>query len=747
MSEIKRNLPNDQYQAAIGANSPSSLNTYATIADILGSGGNRVISGNASYSGTGFIYDVSALTYIIQGTLYASAATQVTLGASDPTFDRIDIIAADTGGNVIVIAGTPAAVPSPPAVDNLTQVAVTFVVVGAGTTSPTVTIVDIYDENLQVVGGEWNTSTTSGNVVLNDTTDPYQGTIHIGTTGNFGTNSNITLAPAAPYTLNGGQLTFWLKAKTSMIAGASYINVGLFVGGSLEGNFIKIGGGPGIDYGFDTAITGTYQLVTIPIADFNVTVADIDDLRFFTGIGPATAEFDLDVVRIEEAVPTPGPNPIYLPDLADVDDNILPPTTTNADDGRLLHYSNETKEWVADDIVTHGTLVLNTHSDGAQTGVGGYGIAGQIKKGNPVYLTTAGITDDLQEVGIADASDPNKMPVIGFAAEDILVATTDAKHVIKFGKIQGIDTSGSSAINADSPTVWTVGQDLYMSAIQGKLTSQRPQGTTIVQKVAKVLKIGSTDGSLMIINSARAAGLPNLTNGNIWIGNASAHPVETTLPTAGHVIEDEGTPLTQRPTIDFQGAGVTVTDDAGNNQTVVTVSGGGGGGGWNPPKSSLEDWTRGNTAALTTAANGDLYFFFVENTGAPGGVPDPQITTKFHLGKENGLDYDGSNLALRLHNQLFILNGVGGDNVRWEVEYIFLLDGDDGVNKASTTFTFDVDYSTRTVANGLYTDVITGITGVAGAKELRIWLRRKNTDAADTYNQDVDFFGIDLIKV
>lgn len=37
------------------------------------------------------------------------------------------------------------------------------------------------------------------------------------------------------------------------------------------------------------------------------------------------------------------------------------------------------------------------------------------------------------------------------------------------------------------------------------------------------------------------------------------------------VIHDEGTPLQQRPSIDFVGDGVAVTDDAGNNKTVVTI--------------------------------------------------------------------------------------------------------------------------------------------------------------------------------
>lgn len=42
----------------------------------------------------------------------------------------------------------------------------------------------------------------------------------------------------------------------------------------------------------------------------------------------------------------------------------------------------------------------------------------------------------------------------------------------------------------------------------------------------------------------------------------------------GHVIEDEGTPLTQRTKLNFVGAGVTVSDDSGDDASVVTIPAG-----------------------------------------------------------------------------------------------------------------------------------------------------------------------------
>ncbi len=46
---------------------------------------------------------------------------------------------------------------------------------------------------------------------------------------------------------------------------------------------------------------------------------------------------------------------------------------------------------------------------------------------------------------------------------------------------------------------------------------------------------------------------------------------------SGHVIEDEGTPLTERKKLNFVGAGVVVTDDAGDDASDVTITGGAGG--------------------------------------------------------------------------------------------------------------------------------------------------------------------------
>jgi hypothetical protein len=198
-----------------------------------------------------------------------------------------------------------------------------------------------------------------------------------------------------------------------------------------------------------------------------------------------------------------------LNDLLDVETQ-LPVSPTAADDGRMLFYDFDVNLWVSDDTVNHGTVVINTRSDEGVT----------IDKGTPVYLT-GGFVDDVHLVGIADADDPTKMPVIGFAGEDIL--TTGSKHVITFGKLQGVDTTSGGAISGGES--WSAGTILYISTTGGTLTQYRPTGSnTQIQRIAQVLRVDNTGGQLFVFNTARSAGLPNLTDGYVWLGNSNNQP-------------------------------------------------------------------------------------------------------------------------------------------------------------------------------------------------------------------------------
>jgi len=147
-TKITRDLPNNAYEAAVNADNPSAINPYATVNELPApSSGNQLISGGASYSGTGLLFNVSVLVYTIAGIEYTTAATDVTLVVGDPSNGRFDAIVAtlDVNDNPIVevVQGTPGVTPSTPTIGP-DQVLVQYVLVGANATTPNITTEYVY---------------------------------------------------------------------------------------------------------------------------------------------------------------------------------------------------------------------------------------------------------------------------------------------------------------------------------------------------------------------------------------------------------------------------------------------------------------------------------------------------------------------------------------------------------------------------------------------------------------------------
>mgnify|MGYP006921296701 CR=1 FL=1 len=68
------------------------------------------------------------------------------------------------------------------------------------------------------------------------------------------------------------------------------------------------------------------------------------------------------------------------------------------------------------------------------------------------------------------------------------------------------------------------------------------------------------------------ATLQNRTQLLVQIASTRTNSSSSSAGSGGHIIQDEGVSLTQRSKLNFVGAGVTVTDDAGNDATLVTIS-------------------------------------------------------------------------------------------------------------------------------------------------------------------------------
>lgn len=138
------------------------------------------------------------------------------------------------------------------------------------------------------------------------------------------------------------------------------------------------------------------------------------------------------------------------------------------------------------------------------------GEATSISKGTPLYVS--GSVGAASVVYRADASIPSKMPVIYVAADNIASGNTGRGIVL--GLIKGVNTTGYPA-----------GTEIFV-APGGGWTSTRPTGSNIVQLLGIITKEGA--GGQGIILNPGPFNLPNLTSGNVWVGNNNSIPTPTT---------------------------------------------------------------------------------------------------------------------------------------------------------------------------------------------------------------------------
>lgn len=93
---------------------------------------------------------------------------------------------------------------------------------------------------------------------------------------------------------------------------------------------------------------------------------------------------------------------------------------------------------------------------------------------------------------------------------------------------------------------------------------------------ASVSLTSDVTGTLAQGNGGTGAGALNCAAGERLTSNGTVYSCSAVVTQAYTTVEDEATPLTQRSTVNFTGAGVSCSDSGG--KTVCTISGGGGGG-------------------------------------------------------------------------------------------------------------------------------------------------------------------------
>jgi len=206
--------------------------------------------------------------------------------------------------------------------------------------------------------------------------------------------------------------------------------------------------------------------------------------------------------------------------------------------------------------------------------------ASTIEKGKFVYISGYNTLNSYIEVSLADNTSASTMPAFGITMEAISAGSTG--KVLQQGKMTGLNTDGIAE-----------GTILYVGT-SGDWVTTKPTGTALIQNVGLVLKDNASDGHIHVGGSGRSNDIPNIPDGKIWIGNASAVPTAVT-PSGDVTISNAGVTTVTDLTISSEAQGdilyfngtnwvrlpagtsgkVLQTNGTGANPSWETASGGG----------------------------------------------------------------------------------------------------------------------------------------------------------------------------
>jgi hypothetical protein len=245
--------------------------------------GNALISGGGVAQDTGLNIVVSAAEYRIQGVGYTSPQAALSLAAADGTNPRIDVVALNAAGAAVIITGTAAATPAKPDVDPTTQLELTFLVVAAAASAPTVVKTNIYLENTEYT-----------------MTNPRSGTKDIEATAMVATDYFQAQAGGNLDLANYNNLVFFIRSKASW-PNQKQLTITARATGVTVGSPITFKHG---SFGFDSSITGSYQAVVIPCNLFGADGQSVNQIRWTCQGGGAAIGFYMDDVSFQGGIST-----------------------------------------------------------------------------------------------------------------------------------------------------------------------------------------------------------------------------------------------------------------------------------------------------------------------------------------------------------------------------------------------------------------------------------------------------------
>jgi hypothetical protein len=442
--------------------------------------GTFLVSGGGVTWISGLTFKVSAATYYLDGVLFSSPETNVTLPAADPSLSRIDTIIVNSSSVATSVQGQAAAPPFQPSLDPTTQLGLTSVLITAGATTPGATNTLIYDEN---TGGptEWNATASAGTLNKNSTNNPNTGVKDIEGTSVVLGDQVTFVKPSGTIDLQ-GQDTFVLNVRVKSAWPANKrIRVLWLTGATQRGQFVDVRNG---DFGFNSATTGVYQQIVIPVTQFAVPVgAGVDTLIVRIVGGGANVGFYWDTISLQAGVTPPPVTVLPAAPIGSIQINQdgthfggLSPAT---DDAVLIANGTAWQTKVLpnclDTAGQHLNYTASTNSFSCGTTTGGSGTVTSIATTSPITggtITTTGTIACATCTTSAAALTANQLVIgagsQGMAALGSLGTTTTVLHgnaggAPTFGAVNlANDVTGNLSVNnlnsgtgATSSTYWS----------------------------------------------------------------------------------------------------------------------------------------------------------------------------------------------------------------------------------------------------------------------------------------------------
>jgi hypothetical protein len=276
-----------------------------------------------------------------------------------------------------------------------------------------------------------------------------------------------------------------------------------------------------------------------------------------------------------------------------------------------------------------------------------------ITKGQAVYIS--GISGEVPVVSLADADDTAKMPAFGLA--ESTVSTNADVEITSFGTLKGLDTSS-----------YSLGDILYVDTTAGSLTNN-PSGleATKLQNIGIVQRVHATSGSIKVGGAGRTNAVPNLDDGDIFIGDSNNKAVSDSFTNV----------LNTEAGINSSADATAITIDSSQNVMVGTTDTFPGGGDTNTGVSLS------STGAVTASRDGDFAARFNRKTsdgeiiglnkdGSPVGSIGTQGSSTYIAGASSGLRFAATNIMPVNSSGTFTDNtsDLGGSTERFKDLYL-----------------------------------------------------------------------------